>query len=104
MDSNIVSFINKARDKGVELKKPPAKFTMNSRKLIEKDDEDVEVFQFETERDLITLRVYKTSKFFVFEFRDKETKSMYNKYEIDVETFYYMELALNRADDVLKDI
>lgn len=96
--------MNKAKDKGVELKTPPKSLSLSSKKLVEHDQEDIEVYEFETDTDLITLKVYKSSKFFVFEFKDKETKSLYNKYEIDIETFYYMELALNNVDNLLKGL
>lgn len=101
---NIISFLNKAKDKGVEIKTPPKSLAMQSKQLIEHDSEDIEVFEFEADQDFVTLKVYRSSQFFVFEFRDKETKSLYRKYEIDLQTFYYMELALHSVDNLLRDL
>ena len=105
METNIVSFINKAREKGVVLKKPPPRaLESKDSKVVEGVDGDVFTFSFYTERDFIQAHLFESTLRLVFEFFDKETMSKYNEYDIDLESFLIMEQVVDKIEQQMKEI
>lgn len=95
INMDIISFIDKAREKGVVLKKPPTRLLFEERKLTEVGEHDVETFKYATDKDILLISLLDGGDFLVFEFFDKETKSKYRTYKIDADNFYLMNLAVH---------
>lgn len=101
--NNVVSFISKAKEKGVALKIPPRHTESMSKQLVE-TDEDVYIFRFQAGRDEIKLYLFESSLLMRFEFYDTETQAMYREYEIDMESFILMEQVVDKAEKMIQGL
>lgn len=99
---NVISFVSKAKEKGIKLKKPPIKAKSTNSKIIDVDDEEVNRFDFESTRDLIRLYMFPKSLSIAFQFFDIETGSKYSEYQIDMEHFLLMTQAVAQAEQMMK--
>lgn len=99
--TNVISFVSKAKEKGIKLKRPPVSARAKNSKTTEIEDEEITSFDFETSRDLIRLYMFPQSLSMVFQFFDIETQVKYNEYQIDMEHFLLMEQAVGQAEKML---
>lgn len=97
--------MDKAREKGVILKRPPPRpIEDKGTKIAETTEGDVFTFSFDTERDFIQAHLFEETLRIVFEFFDRETMSKYREYDIDIESFLLMEQVVDKIEKQMKEI
>lgn len=104
MDKKVVSFIEAAAVRGLELKIPPASKVERVTDVSKADAEDKEAFLFDFARDLVRVEFSKDNDFLTFTYYDKPTNQEWNKLELDFTSLHQFIYCLQYIEKHLKEM